>query len=113
MLMLKEPRMSTATKRRATLHLAEPKIDAPVEVPRLEFEDDAHYAKRCASIRALGVNHWAHPQYPHPARHSRNPEVWMPARADYLAAIRDRAAADRARNPLAVMQQSIRNVMGK
>lgn len=96
---------------RPTLKLARPPQDPPIEVERIEGESEAHYEKRCASIRALGSMWWKHPSYPHPARHSRNPEVWKPAREPFLAAIREAAAADRARNPLAQLQQQIRDAM--
>lgn len=99
-------------KRRETLHIARPSIDAPADVPRIEGETDWHYMARCASIRALGVSWWGHPAYGNPARHSLNPEVYQAARQPYLAEIRERAAADRARNPLAVMQQQLREAMG-
>jgi hypothetical protein len=96
---------------RPTLCIARPPKPAPVEVLRLEHESDWHFAARCASIERLGAAWWRHPQYAHPARHSRNAEVWTQARAPYLAEIARAAAADRARNPLAVMQQQINQAM--
>ena len=98
---------------RPTLRIARPPAEPPIEVERLEHESDTHYAARCESIRALGANWWRHPRYSFPARHSRNPEVWKLAREPFLAEIRRAAAADRARNPLALMQQQIREAMGK
>lgn len=99
-----------ADRTRPILKLA--RAEPTIEVSRIKDESDYHYTARCASIRALGVNHWQHPAYPRPARHSLNPEVWTAARKPYLEAIARAAAADRARNPLAVMQQGIRDVMG-
>lgn len=95
---------------RPTLKLARQQ-SPQVEVPRLEGESDYHYTARCASIERLGVNWWKHPDYAHPARHSLNAEVWVPARAPYLSAISRAAATDRARNPLTKMQQRINAAM--
>lgn len=83
----------------------------PIEVTRLDGESDYHYTARCASIEALGDRYWKHPAYAHPARHSLNAEVWVPARAPYLSAVSRAAAADRARNSLTRMQQRINAAM--
>lgn len=96
--------------RRPALKLARPP-QPPIEVERLEGEDDYHYFARAGSIQRLGMNWWQHPNYTHPPRHSLNPEVWAAARAPFLAEIAQAAAADRARNPLAVMQQQLRDAM--
>ncbi len=96
---------------RTTLRLARPE-PAAIEVPRLDGEIDTHYAARCASIAQLGANWWRHPDYEAPARHSTNPEIWRPAREPYLADIRRRAAIDRMANPLAKIQQDVRDALG-
>jgi hypothetical protein len=96
---------------RPTLRLARPPAQQPVEVTRLQGESDSYYTARCAAIAAMGESWWQHPQYQHPPRHSTNPEIWKPAREPFLADIRRRAAVDRLANPLAKIQQDVRDAL--
>ncbi len=96
---------------RPTLRLAPPPAQPAVEVARLPGESDSHYTARCAAIAAMGATWWQHPQYQHPPRHSTNPEIWKPAREPFLADIRRRAAVDRMANPMAKLQQGVRNAL--
>ena len=50
-------------------------------------------------MRRLGADWTLHPDYVFRPRHSNNPDIYVPARASFLAGIAGRAAADRARNP--------------
>lgn len=83
----------------------------PVEVRRLPFESDSHYAKRCAAIHALQDRWVRHPAYGWHALHSTNPEVWRPAHADWWARVHVGAAADRARNPAFIRAQAVRTAL--
>jgi len=96
---------------RPALRLALPPAQPPVEVARLPGESDSYYAARCTAIAAMGASWWQHPQYQHPPRHSNNPEIWKPAREPFLADIRRRAAVDRLANPLAKIQQDVRDAL--
>lgn len=71
----------------------------PPEPRRLPSESQAVHDARIAAQRRLGTGWVLHPAYTFTPRHSVNPDVWGPARADYLAEVAQRAAADRARNP--------------
>lgn len=100
----------TASRNRRTLHLARPE-DA-LEVRRLPHESEDHFAKRCASIRALGVLWVQHQSYVFDPRHSTNPEVWKSAHAAWWKQVHEAAAKARARNPAYLRSQSVIDAMG-
>ncbi|HDR9165220.1 TPA: hypothetical protein QDB28_005670 [Burkholderia vietnamiensis] len=68
---------------------------------------DAH--KRMYKI--LGTNWVGHPDYQPNPRHSFNPDIYAPAREQFLSLIVHRARADRERNPAFHRAAAIRAVI--
>jgi hypothetical protein len=56
----------------------------------------------------LGVNWVGHPDYVPKARHSFNPDIYVPARQDFLNRIAYCARVDRERNPAFRRAEAIR-----
>jgi hypothetical protein len=106
--------MSPDTRKRKTLHLATPAdtLVAPPQVRRLEWEDDQTYAKRCASIAALGDKWVRHPAYQFQPIQSVHRDVWLPAHLLLWERVHVAAALDRARNPAARRAASVRAALG-
>lgn len=98
--------------KRETLHLVRPRTLPPVEVARLPEESDKHYEKRCAAIHALGVNWLRHPSYEFQSRHSHDPAVWGAEWAKLVQQIKERAEADRLRNPAYLRAERVREAVG-
>jgi len=94
-------------------------LPAPVARPtatakplkRWETESLAVHEARIVAVRKLGRNWVNHPAYVFNPRHSNNPDLCNAARAPYLAGIAQRAAADRARNPLFHSAEAMRAVL--
>lgn len=78
---------------------------------RIESEPLEIHDARIAAIRRLGVRWVMHPAYTFNPRHSNNPEVYRPARADFLAGIAKAAAADRARNRMHQTQLAVNKAL--
>ena len=77
------------------------------EMTRLQ-ETTKQKIKECRE--ANGAKLIGHPDYRFNPRHSNNPDLFVPARAKFLAAIRSAAAADRERNPAFIRANAIRNI---
>lgn len=90
-------------------------IQAEQGVPtpyRIATEAQQVHDARIAAVRRLGRNWVRHPAYTFNPRHSNSEDVYPAARADFLAAIRRTAAADRARNPAFQQAERVRAVLG-
>lgn len=84
----------------------------PVPMPRrIESEPLEIHDARIAAIRRLGVRWVMHPAYTFNPRHSNNPEVYRPARAEFLAGIAKAAAADRAHNRMHQTQLAVNKAL--
>lgn len=79
---------------------------------RIECEPLEIHEARCAAVKRLGVKWVMHPAYVFDPRHSNDPEVYGPARAQFLAAISHAAASDRRRNPAFQQAERVRAVIG-
>jgi len=79
---------------------------------RIECEPLEIHEARCAAVKKLGVKWVMHPAYTFNPRHSNDPEVYGPARAQFLAAISHAAASDRRRNPAFQQAERVRAVIG-
>jgi hypothetical protein len=65
-----------------------------------EPADESYLAARLREAkRRMGTGWVGHPGYATNPRHSNNPEIYKPARQEYLNTIAQRAAADRHLNP--------------
>ena len=78
---------------------------------RIESEPLEIHDARIATIRRLGVRWVMHPAYTFNPRHSNNPEVYRPARAEFLAGIAKAAAADRAHNRMHQTQLAVNKAL--
>ena len=78
---------------------------------RIESEPLEIHDARIAAIRRLGVRWLMHPLYSLNPRHSNNPEVYRPARAEFLAGIAKAAAADRAHNRMHQTQLAVNKAL--
>ena len=99
-------------KARETLHLVRAREVAPIAVRRLEGESEWHYAARVKSIHALGLAWLRHPQYTFQSRHSHDPAVWGAEWAKLVQQIKERAEADRLRNPAYLRAERVREAVG-
>lgn len=70
-------------------------------------ESDYLIQKRREAIAEMGANWVNHPDYKANPRHSNNPEIYIPARREYLAYIKALARIDREKNPMFQMVQAI------
>lgn len=70
-------------------------------------ESDYLIQKRSETIAEMGVNWVNHPDYKPNPRHSNNPEIYIPARREFLAYIKALAQIDREKNPMFQMVQAI------
>ena len=71
----------------------------PVPTPRrIPAERESIHEQRIDCVRRMGRQWIKHPCYVPSPRHSNDPVLYEPARAEYLAEIAARARADRARN---------------
>lgn len=61
--------------------------------------------------REYGAKLICHPDYVPTPRHSNNPEIYVPARAAYLASIAAAAKRDRERNPAYIRAQQWRELI--
>ena len=79
---------------------------------RIESEPMEVHEARIAAIKRLGVKWLRHPAYRYDPRHSNDPEVYGPARAQFLAAIGYAAAADRRANKMFQKAEDVRAAIG-
>ncbi len=93
------------------LHVATEQ-DAPLVVEQLEGESVDHFAKRTASIHALGVRYTRHPLYVPLLRHSTNPELSAEGRREYLEGIARAAAESRSKNKAFHRTVAVRKALG-
>lgn len=70
--------------------------------------ESAYLIQRRAEVIAdMGANWVNHPDYKPNPRHSNNPEIYVPARREYLDQVKELARRDRERNPIFQMVQAI------
>ncbi len=79
---------------------------------RIECEPLEIHEARCAAVKKLGVKWVMHPAYVFDPRHSNDPEVYGPARAQFLAAIGHAAASDRRANKMFQKAEDVRAAIG-
>ena len=83
-----------------------------VRPDRQEPQATPYIQQRLSEIKSeMGAKLICHPNYVPNPRHSHNPEIYQPARADYLASIAAAAQRDRERNPAFHLANGIRNVI--
>lgn len=63
--------------------------------------------------REHGAKLACHPDYVPIPRHSNNPEIYVPARAGFLASIAAAALRDRERNPAYIRAQQVRDLINQ
>lgn len=78
-----------------------------------EARTDALKQRIEAVKKSYGDKLICHPNYKTNPRHSHNPDVYVPARAAFLAGIAAAAAADRERNPAFRRAMKISNAVGE
>lgn len=82
-------------------------LSAPVIRRSTFVPSDAH--QRMYEI--LGTRWVCHPEYNPIARHSHNPDIYVPARQEFLDLIAYRARVDREKNPAFRRAQAIRSLI--
>lgn len=111
--------MNAITKARPTL-IGVNSLPATIPIretvrPKRQYRAlSAYIEMQLAKIkREYGAKLVCHPDYVPNPRHSNNPEIYIPARAAYIAQIKEAARRDRERNPAYILANKIRNIVGE
>lgn len=110
--------MNAITRARPTLIAGSSLVPAaPREVVRAkrQYRNASPYIEQqLAKIKSeYGAKLICHPDYVPNPRHSNNPEIYVPARAAFVASIAAAAQRDRERNPAYILANKIRNIVGE